>query len=129
MNGAWMNDRGVRERRAHRLSLAGAVAVVQREQDAERREVAAADVAHGERHHRRLALLVVPSILQAGDCLAELLAAAPLAPLPHVAERADRRVHDAGHGRASVGLTDAEPIGDTEREVLAHDVGVREEAR
>ena len=99
MNGRLDERRRVRERRAHRLPFAGAVAVVQRQQDAERREMAAADIAHGERHHRRLALLVVPSILQARDCLAELLATAPHAPLPQVAERADRRVHDAREPR------------------------------
>src|SRR6185295_8075965 len=81
---------GVRKRRAHRLSLAAAVAVIERQEDAERREMATADVAHGERHHRRFALLVVPPVLQSRDGLAELLAAAPRSPLPLVPERADR---------------------------------------
>ena len=128
MNGAWMNDAVCASDALTDCPSPRAVAVVQRQQDAERREVATADVAHGERHHRRLALLVVPAILQTGDGLAELLAAAPRSPLSLVAERADRRVDDARGRGAGVGFADAETIGDAEREVLAHDVGVREQA-
>ena len=105
----------------HLLRLPTRETVVKREQNRESAVMACAEVVHREALHERL-LVATPAQLAAGDCLAELLAAAAAGPEAGLAEGADRRVDNVGLDAADVVLTAAEALGHAPGEVLVEHI-------